>query len=297
VDAFSLREGESHKSYSARSLAKEVLVPCCVRAGIDIRNKGAEPLNNQPFLRADRISTNLNVKANAVEELTYLCECIAAVDFLEDRSALEALAAFLRARLEASGKAEPMILGTGVLDLPELSGALDEFVAGDNEGGKIGQAVVPAILDLVFDDVRTKAINDPSSKWPGDVGAFADGAQILAVEVKQRAFSEAEVLLFAQRLHEIGLHRGFIAAFDQASAPLEQEQLHFQARRLYGVELSFFLKPSAFLVEACRYAPRDVPLSLTAFPHHAVKRMEQLEVSAKRLLEWTSLFASPPPAQ
>ena len=81
VDAFSLREGESHKSYSARSLAKEVLVPCCVRAGIDIRNKGAEPLNNQPFLRADRISTNLNVKANAVEELTYLCEWIAAVEF------------------------------------------------------------------------------------------------------------------------------------------------------------------------------------------------------------------------
>jgi hypothetical protein len=186
-----------------------------------------------------------------------------------------------------------MVLGTGVLDLPELCGALDEFIAGDNEGGKIGQAFVPAILDLVFDDVRTKAINDPSSKWPGDVGVFADGAQILAIEVKQRAFSEAEVLLFAQRLHEIGLHRGFIAAFDQASVPLEQEQLHFQAHRLYGVELSFFLTPSALLVEACRFAPRDIPPSLSAFPAYAVKRMEELEVSAKRLSEWTSLFTNP----
>src|SRR4051812_10492432 len=35
VDVLSLREGESHKSYSARSLAKEVLVPCCVEARID----------------------------------------------------------------------------------------------------------------------------------------------------------------------------------------------------------------------------------------------------------------------
>lgn len=44
VDALSLREDESHKGYSARSVAKEVFVPCCVRAGIDIRNRGAEPL-------------------------------------------------------------------------------------------------------------------------------------------------------------------------------------------------------------------------------------------------------------
>jgi hypothetical protein len=48
IDALSLREDAGHKGYSARSLAKEVLVPCCVRAGIDLRNKGAEPLNNQP---------------------------------------------------------------------------------------------------------------------------------------------------------------------------------------------------------------------------------------------------------
>lgn len=294
VDAFSLREGESHKSFSARSFAKDVLVPCCVRAGIDLRNKGAEPLNNQPFFHAERISPDMNVKANAVADLKYLCECLEHVDFLEDRAALEAFAAFLRARIEVSGKSDPVILGAKLLDLHELASSLDRYVAGDSEGGKVGQSIVTAILELVFGDVRTKAINDPSNKWPGDVGVFVDKKQTLSVEVKQRPITEAEVLLFAQRLGEFDIHRGFVAAFDQASVALEQEQLRFQAHRLYGVDLFFFTEPGALLVEACRYAPGDMPFSLAAFPRHAVKRMEQLEVSPGRIAQWAALFDPSP---
>ena len=77
------------------------------------------------------------------------------------------------------------------------------------------------------------------------------------------------------------------------TVPLDQEELHFQAHRLSGVDLSFFLTPGAFLIEACRFAPRDVPLSLAAFPRHVIKRMEQLEVSPARVAEWAALFASP----
>jgi SacI restriction endonuclease len=293
VDAFALREGESDKSYSARSLAKEVFVPCCARSGINIRTKGPEPLNNQPFFHADRISPEMNVNSNAVEGLAYLCECLEGVDLLEERSALEALAAFLRARIEVSATATPVALGPGALDLPQLVGALDEFVEGDHEGGKVGQALATAILDLVFEDVKTKAINDSSSKWPGDVGAFSKDGQTLSVEVKQRAVTEAEVLLFAQRLAEAGLHRGFVVALDQGTEPLDKEQLRFHGHRLHGVELSFFTDPGTLLVEACRYAPRDVPVSLASFPHLALKRMEELEVSQSRLDEWAALFAAP----
>lgn len=293
VDAFSLREGESHKSYSARSLAKEVLVPCCVRAGVDIRNKGAEPLNNQPFLRAERISLDLHVKSNARVELEHLCACLERVDFLEDSTALNALAAFLRVRLEASAESSPVALGEGILELHDLVPALERFMAGDSEGGKVGQALVTAVLELVFGEVRTKAINDPSSKWPGDVGAFIKGTQTLSAEVKQRPFVEAEVLLFAKRVHESGMHRALIVALNQAGSPLDLEQITFQARRLYQVELSFFLRLGDMLTEACRYAPNDLPLVLAQFPRLALKRMQQLEVSTSRLEGWAALFSSP----
>lgn len=38
-----------HRGYSARGVAKGVLVPMCVEHQIDLRTTGAEPLNNQPF--------------------------------------------------------------------------------------------------------------------------------------------------------------------------------------------------------------------------------------------------------
>ena len=74
-------------------------------------------------------------------------------------------------------------------DLPELSGALHEFVAGDNEGGKIGQAVVRPILDQGFDRCCTTAIKTRAARGPASGAFAATAAQILAVEVKQRAFS------------------------------------------------------------------------------------------------------------
>lgn len=287
VDALSLREDESHKGYSARSLAKEVLVPCCVRAAIDLRNKGAEPLNNQPFLRAARVTTDMKVKPNAVEDLAYLCETLQRADFLRDNAALEALAAFLQVRIGASGK-NLIALGPGVLDLARLQNALDRFLEGDAEGGKVGQGIVTAVLDLAFDDVRTKKINDPSQRWPGDVGAFDGEVQILSAEVKQRPFTEEEVLLFARRLRG-NLQRGFVVALKQRGNELNVERLVLEAHR-DGVDLSFFFSASSLLREAVRYAPRDIELSLTKFPRDAVARMTELEVSYARLQQWAALF-------
>lgn len=230
------------------------------------------------------------MKANAVEDLAYLCETLQRADFLRDRAALEAFAAFLRVRIAASARGTSVEVGPGVLDLHQLEVTLDRFLEGDPEGGKVGQAVATAILDLVFLRVETKKINDPSSKWPGDVGAFDGEVQILSAEVKQRPFTEEEILLFAQRLRDAELQRGFVVAFKQDGNDLDEEQLVHQARRLYSVELSFFTTPGALLREAVRYAPRDIRLSLARFPRDAVARMEQLEVSATRLKEWASFF-------
>ncbi|MEN3313740.1 MAG: hypothetical protein V7645_3069 [Actinomycetota bacterium] len=290
IDAFSLRESESHKSYSARTVAKEILVPCCVNAGIDLRSSGAEPLNNQPFLRAKRISTKLDVKSKAVPELEYLCECLAQVDFLEGKSALEALAAFLRVRIEATASSRVVSLGAGSLPVPDLVVALDAFVRGDAEGGKVGQAITAAVADLVFADVRTKKINDPSSKWPGDVGAFDGAAQTAAAEVKQRPATEAEILLFAQKLGGAGVRRGFIIALAQGNEPLDEEQLAFQARRLYGVELFFFVRAGTLLRTALAASSRNLTETIRAFPDAMLARMRELEVSSSRQEEWASRF-------
>lgn len=72
VDALSIKAGRSHRGYSARELAKDVLVPAAMRHGVDLRTTGVEPLNNQPFFRYDRVSREMAVRPHVKPYLDYL---------------------------------------------------------------------------------------------------------------------------------------------------------------------------------------------------------------------------------
>jgi hypothetical protein len=286
VDAFSLREDGSHKSYSARSVAKDVLVPGCKVAGIDIRTSGAEPLNNQPFLRAVRISPELKVRRGTEADLRYLCECLERADFLENEDALAALAAFLRSRIIATGELELV----GIEGKPLASGRLIEatvkFVEMHVEGGKVGQALVAAILDLIHPDVRTRRVNDPSRGWTGDVAAFVGGGVSLAVEVKQRPVSESEALQFVDRLGASHVSRGVIAALAQRGQPLDAEQIAETAQVRYGVSLDIVLGIRRLLLDAIRHIPGDPHDVLALLPTLGLRRLKELEASEECQRAW-----------
>lgn len=290
VDAFALRSSAGHKAYSARSLAKEVLVPQCVAAGIDIRSTGAEPLNNQPFFYAKRVGLDINIHQAAREDLVYLCDCLAKADFLEGDDALHALAAFLRARIDATGEHEAVVVGGRRLTVGQLEDALDTFVTEDPDGGKTGQALGAAILDLVFGDVRTKRVNDPSVRWPGDAGIFVEDELSEAVEIRQKVVSTTDALLFAKHLQAARLHRGMILAFAQADDDLDVEALRQKAREVYKVELGVFFRPGALLREALRWSSRDVPLALDELPRRGMERLVAIEASQPRRQAWAAIF-------
>ena len=301
VDALSLSAGAGHKTYSARGLATGVLVPCCTEQGVDLRCTGREPLNNQPFFGKKRVGPDLNVHDEARADLEYLTECLTAADFLEDEDALHAFAAFLRARIEETAAIRDVRPGAGVLPLNELIGALDSYLGGDSEGGKTGQAAVAAILDLVYVDVKTKRINDPSRRWPGDVGVFSTAAEpeagvagtmILSAEVKHRPFSPTEILLFARKLAEAGTHRTLIIALDQAHEPLDEVALQTKALSQYAVSLVIFPSAGALLRDAVHFGRADLPDLLALFPSKFLERLAELEVSTARRDEWAAFFTA-----
>lgn len=291
VDALSLREDESHKGYSARSLAKEVLVPCCVNAGIDLRIRGAEPLNNQPFLRASRISLDLNVKPNARDDLKYLVECLQRADFLRGQDALHAFAAFLRIRLcESSEHIETAFPDEGP-DPSEVRDALKLLVEGDSEGGRVGQALTASILELAYSNVRTKKVNDPSVEWPGDVGIFdPNGNQTGSAEIKQRPFTESEILQFAARLGGVRVSRGLVVAFGQGGKKLDIDQLRYQAARLYQVQLDFVDNITDLLELCLRFSDFSPSQNLQRLLSTVVRRMEELEVTERTRNSWVERF-------
>lgn len=285
VDALSLQASGSHKSYSARGLAKEVLVPQCKIAGIDIRTTGAEPLNNQPFFGESSIRESLKVKKGTEGELRFLCDSLREADFLENEPALAAFAAFLRSRIKATGELEQVGIEARPLAMARLVDSVTAFVTEHSEGGRVGQAIVAAILDLVHKDVRTRKVNDPGRGWSGDVGAFVDGRVSLSVEVKQRPVSESEVLQFIDRLGTDHVPRGVVAALAQGGVPLDADRVAESAQR-YGLALDIVLGVRRLLLDVIRHIPGDPHEAMALLPNLGLKRLKGIEASEEVQRAW-----------
>lgn len=287
VDALTLKARAGNKAYSARGLAHDVLVPASIEYGFDLRTTGREPLNNQPFFYSDRVDAMPRVKHP--HEIQYLVECLEDVHYLREEEALEALAAYLRHRIAAKAAAAPVDLGQTSADLTKLRNACAEFLASSAESGKRAQALVASAFDLVFDDVRTAKVFDPSRRLPGDVQAFHKLEAVVAVEVRAKSVSHSDAVHFVRAVAAAGFPHAMIAAFDSADeATLRMSgDAWEEAGVLVTVQTSF----SDLLVDALAWSRRPLHRLLAEFPQHVVSRLLQLEVKSSSLALWGELVS------
>ncbi len=290
VDPFALKTRDFPTAYSARSLCKDVLVPCAVEAQVHLGTTGREPLNNQPFFRHESVGPDMMVHTSARIHLDYLCECLGAMKRLSQSQALEALAAFIRVRLKEGAHEVAPLRVERALGVPQLIKQVSGFIAEDPESGKRGQALVAACLDLIFKDVRTTRVFDPSRHWPGDVVVFDKGKIALAVEVKQRSASETEIVQFTERCGEMGVYRALAAALHPDQEPLHVHALCEEAWRRHRVHLSVLEGGGNVLYSALTWTSRSLEEALDSFPRRMTKRLKDLEVSAKGQTRWAALF-------
>jgi len=288
VDPLTLKTRAGNRAYSARGLAHEVLVPASVEHGFDLRTTGREPLNNQPFFYSDRVDTMPRVKHPA--EIKYLVECLEAVHYLRKDEAVEALAAFLRNRIAAAAKAVRVDLGQMSADLMRLSTACREFLHNSAESGKRAQALVAAAFDLVFDDVRTAKVFDPSRRFPGDVQAFFKLEPVVAVEVRAKAVTYSDAVHFVRSAAAAGFPHAMIAAF--ASADAETARLRDEGWKKLDVLVSIQLDYTDLLLDALAWGRKPLHQQLSVFPEHVVERLLQLEVKQSSLALWGELASS-----
>lgn len=291
VDPFSLKVRDYPYTYSARALCKDVLVPASVRAGVSLGTTGREPLNNQPFFRHERVGPEMVVIGRARPYLDYLASCLGELEQMDGASSVVALAAFVRIRSQEAPGLLTLELGTRVLGLSGLVQAMAEFVSADPEGGRRGQAFVAAALDLVFPEVRTRRVNDPSRRSPGDVVVVAAGTLTLAAEVKQRPATETEILQFVERLSRDGVERGLVAALDPRQPPLPVSDLRALAWERHQVHLMIFEDPRDLLLAAFTWSSEPLGEALMRFPQLVASRLQELEVSPKGIEDWLAIFA------
>ena len=290
IDAFSLQAATSHKGYSARGLAKDVLVPGCVAEGIDLRTRGAEPLNNSPLYREPKVHRDLKVSDRTRAELEELCDALEQVDFLTEDLATPAFAAFLRVRIEDGRSASVVPIGESTKPLSELVALTLEFTNADLEGGKRGQALVAACLDLVHDDVRSAAINDPSVHTPGDAVVHTGDAIVLAAEAKQKPVSPSEVLQFADRLATEGIGKGLYLAIAPNQPTLPTADLSSQVATRHGVALTVITEPSDLLTAALIWSSSGLDQGLRRFPTALMERLVEFDCDQVGIDAWASHF-------
>jgi hypothetical protein len=279
--------------YSARTIAKDVLVPCAVRHGVHLGVTGREPLNNQPFYAESRVHRDMPTRPADRPHLRRLVDFLEEVATMTADEALQALAAFVAIRSEVAVALRPRIEVQGrATTLPALIDAVAGFIASNPEGGKRGQAFVAAALDMTFAKVVTSRVNDPGRHGPGDVRGF-DGRDLrLAAEVKQKPVTETDILLFAQALAAWPLPSGLYVALDPEQQPLPKT-INEKAIHLYGAGVQVLEGVAAVFAAVAAWGLRSADEVLEGFPRRMLARLEELEASVEARREWAAMFTAP----
>jgi hypothetical protein len=290
TDALSIKADSGEDAYSARTLCHEILVPVSVERHFHLRTTGREPLNNQPFFRYDRVDAIERVKYP--EELKILVDVLKRINSLSRIEAGDALAAFLRTRLDAARARGTPTLRLDSAEVPNLFSLCRRFLAEDAEGGKRGQALVAAILDMNHADVRTSRVNDPSRHFPGDVHVFHEGRVVLAAEVRAKPVKQTEVSQFAAAVATAGIPQGLVVALADGQEALDATRIWTEAWDTHGLVLSFVDGIEELLLQGIYWSGLPVSTWFLAFSAAAMSRLAEMEVSSQTLSQWAQVCGS-----
>lgn len=291
VDLFAIKPNHAPnnpKAYSARSLCHSVLVPLAAEIGIDIGVTGREPLNNQPYFRMTKLGDGTPVHAGGKAAFDYMVQLVYELQGMEsEREAREALRAFVEVRR----RYQPIysLGGEGTIITPRtLPIAISELLSRDSEGGKIAQAVVAGMFDVVFGDncVESGRINDPSRKYPGDVCLRRpDGTWRQAIEVRDKPVQTSDVYIFGKKCLSMGVLDAAVVMASPNQKPLDLHTLPSWAEK-FGLGLTLFYGWNEFVDQVLFWAPTAKPLAAV----EAVRRIEARLIAVEASPEAVSLW-------
>jgi len=270
----------------------KVLVEKAPIYGFHLGRTGPEPLNNQPWFGSDRVDRFENVRGDALPFHRDMVRYLTDLNSSTEEEAVHALAAFLRERIafaESERAAADQIVVQEANDLAELTRALAVFLRDDPEGGRRGQALVAALLDLGHEEVNLAPINDPTGI---DVSLTDEGHLLLAIEVKQKAVDESVALHTAERAAANGADKALLVALASDQRPLDRERVRKQGAERHGVTLSVWEGVEELVSEVALQAPLSASEIAREFPGVYLRRMREHDVSLEGRRYWADLVAA-----
>lgn len=291
VDTLSLKVDKANPfSYSARGLCHGVIVPAAVANNFSIRNTGREPLNNQPFFRYDRIDKIERIR-NPEDKAIFL-EVATAANQLGQEEAFQALAAFLREALAKTAAAKKVTVKSIGLTASGGRIAVDDFLRSDaKDRPQRLQAFAAACIELMqFSHIRTRRINDPSRDIPGDVQAVVEDSIILAMEVRGKPVSHAELVSFVRECAEAEIQRAVMFVDAAGQKPLDPREAMRDANAS-EVLVMVFETAGQLLESALLWSVEPVEKTIENFSKNLLRRLQEIEASQQTLEEWARAVA------
>lgn len=282
------------RSYSARILSENVLVPLSAELGFSIGATGRQPLNNQPYFRMSFLGDDTPVHPGARAGFDYMAQLVGELQTASTDEARKALSAFVEVR-----RAYRATYGdagvAGSLSPSALCVAIEKLVSADSEGGRRAQAVAAGMFDVVFGAPRVESgrINDPSRNYPGDVCirlVEGEDAWIKAVEVRDKPVSQSDVQIFATRCASLGVREAAMLMVSARQPALNDDELRRWSEE-FGIGLTLFYGWSRFVDEALFWAVVPKPDAVGPAIENIRARLISVEVSTGGVDLWAMLTA------
>lgn len=301
LDVFDIQAGTSDKGYSASSVAR-YLITFAGHQSIDLRSTSTGVVNNQPFTFKPRVVPDMagrkdaSAKSDKVKvAFARFYEAAGWVQDLTQEEAAEVLALVFQLRRREAVAQSDLHLAGGRDALSAFADELAEFVDGNSEEGKVGQAFAAALLDLLYspDSVVMGGNHDPSFTSPGDVQVARAESFWLWSEVKQTAIVSADVKGFVDKVHRIGGDRIIYFALANHRYPqhLDLMKLDKQARK-EGVDLTVYSSAEEALSDLLNKAPGRANEVASDLANRMTDRLREAKVSSALVEAWEALLAS-----
>jgi len=285
VDVMSIKEAGDH-SYSLRTLGERVIVPASGRLGFSLKTTGPNPFNNGEFHKHDRLDQMERVR-NPTQHAEFLA-IVERANTLDEAEASRALSAFLKVASDEALKIRSIAIRASKITATDLYAAVTDFMRLDApERPKRLQAFAAACLDLLYRDVRSRRLNDPSRDVPGDVQVYADKQLILSMEVKGRSIPSTEFRAFIDRCIESGIGRVILLVDHPSHVSLVEFMLGLQDAESANMQINVFESSVGLARSALEWSSlpfEDAPLVLA---QRMLERLKEIEAPVETLGEWS----------
>lgn len=294
IDALTVKRKVSANAYSMRGAAA-VLAGHAALYGYHLGVTGPEPLNNQPWFHGLRID-QFRIEDKELEPFqNSLVRYLRELNGYDRPRALLALAAFIRARQRFAAELEATQSGFEAAGLPGFSRLVsiaEEFIRSNPEGGRRGQALVAAVLDLAHEEVHLSGIHDPR---PRDVAVLRGGEDLLFVEVKQKPVDADTADHLAHEAREASVDKALLVALAPDQQPLDRESVRRSADSAYGVLTLVYETVAELLTQVTIHSSLTSSEISERLPSYYLRRMQEHGVSEDGQRRWVDLCAGDDP--